>query len=81
MAFRLKETMTAKRREWLEKLLKGPARRTSKVGCECMRLGWTEWVPTEGIPKDEPITDAGREALSRSNAKVSGRPHHETEKE
>jgi hypothetical protein len=70
MGFKLKDTMTAKRREWLETLCAGPAQRKDKVGYDCMQLGWTEWVPdVDGRPgTKERITDAGREALERFNA-------------
>ena len=74
MGYTLRNRMTDKRREWLEELLNGPARRKSKVGCECMRLGWTEWVPVaeHEAPKYEQITSAGREALLRSNDTGNG---------
>lgn len=61
--------MTFSRAQWLRKLLEGPAhRRSTVVGCHCMRLGWTDWYKrTDGGPPllghPECITDAGRAAL------------------
>lgn len=51
----MKPTLTAKRRVWLERLRdQGPAERgRSRVGYDCMHLGWTEWNytdPTTGEP-------------------------------
>jgi hypothetical protein len=37
-------TMTANRFKWLKRLEIGPANRGhSRVGYDCMQLGWTEW--------------------------------------
>jgi hypothetical protein len=44
-------TMTASRFEWLKRLQTGSASRSkSRVGYDCMVLGWTEWnyVNTDG---------------------------------
>lgn len=49
-------TMTAARRLWLETLTHGPARRPkSRVGFDCMQLGWTEWnyLRPDGMPISE----------------------------
>ena len=62
--------LTPARRAWLEYLEQhGPAwRGRGRTGCDCMRLGWTEWVlDKNGIPTGEVITDAGREMLRRSS--------------
>lgn len=69
MYYNLKPTLTNARKLWLETLLQGPAVRTSKVGCDCMRLGWTEWQTNESgeITGLDKITDAGREILNKAN--------------
>lgn len=60
-------TLTEKRRAWLELLRDhSPAPRRSRVGYDCMILGWTEWVssaPHEDQNFLEQITDAGRAVL------------------
>ena len=67
----VREHMTFNRRAWLYTLNQGPAVSSSRVGFDCMRLGWTEWHKTsEGEPiLDERgrclerITEAGQNAL------------------
>lgn len=46
MTYQIHPRVTPGRRAWLEKLdREGVANRSrGTVGCDCMRLGWTEWV-------------------------------------
>jgi hypothetical protein len=69
MSQRLHPILTLKRRAWLEKLeTDGKATRKGfgRVACDCMRLGWTEWVGDIGsgdFDWFEELTDAGRAVL------------------
>lgn len=68
---KIRGQMTFARRAWLRTLNQGPAVRSSKVGLDCMRLGWSEWhTDDDGKPiLDERgrwlerITEAGQNAL------------------
>jgi hypothetical protein len=62
----MREHMTFNRRAWLRTLNQGPAVRSSKVGFDCMRLGWTEWHQT---PEGEPILDERGRWLERITEK------------
>lgn len=59
--------MTPSRKEWLETLENGPAKRgRSMVGFQCMQLGWTEWdIKLADGSRLERITEAGRSALKQ----------------
>lgn len=57
--------LTAKRREWLEKLDNDPsARRQGRSGFDCQKLGWTDWVyDDDGKIIGEVLTPEGRAVL------------------
>lgn len=64
----LRRVVTPSREEWLKFLYyDGPQTRDGfrRAPCDCMRLGWTEWIKdSEGnITNYEKITKLGIEAL------------------
>ena len=77
MGNKLYPRWTAKRQVWMEKLRLSPGANregVKRVGCDCMMLGWTEWVEDFS---GERLTDAGRKILARwrkqaPNAEITG---------
>jgi hypothetical protein len=90
MHYHLKPTLTPARRAWLEQLKRdGPSHRsTTRVGFDCMQLGWTTWhyvdkqtrqpITAEearerwGIPDWWEHVDMRGEALTEAGRKMLG---------